>query len=641
MRSTRTGYVCAVLLAGCFVTAPTAQQGLAERYAGLMLDTPDLSDLEQVRCVVPSAPLDLPGFDLRRLDHDHPLPDGTPLRGKQVPRFIRPTQSAVFGFRNLLVLGDYETVTFERWDRWDDEAQDVRWATETWRRETTRSVAGRLASVFHPSWSVKQLRKRLRNSSWGVDDPVLYWGRLLDPETGTEHPLFLSMAPPDVPESPVVQINDHVQYASHVVNILDPDFGDSRVQGGDLDLKPEQVTRVFYDHFADRYETVALVSGSYLFGNWGGFHTVVRNDIEGIGLELFDRSGYYGSRGVLQAVEGYRGEGGWAALFLMLHEQGHQYGDKTAVWSELEPPIERYGHAPEGHTPLLFPGAVAYGSVLSGDVQVQKVGRRFEIQPTLPFVQYHPLTLYRMGLVPPADLPQMLVFRDQGQFHKTSNVSPASGTPVTGETVRVTANDLMAADGVRRGPVVEQIRRAVVYVSRGALATKAQMDVLNYFARRLGTSSGVTSWDRYPSFEEATNGLASMTTRIRPKHESPAAVGPDSVRCVQMGRRALVGVVLDEPIGGCLRAGQAVRVSGRLALRDRSDYDSVCMSFVRYPNTSDDDDVFECSALRGDRFDLEVVLSASGGYQVRVYAFWPGAPGQHALSSYTGAVEVR
>ena len=108
-------------------------------------------------------------------------------------------------------------------------------------------MAGRLVSVFHPEWPARLLRRRLRFSRWGVDEPELFWGRLLVPGTdGETHRVSPSIVPPNIPASPVVRIDDRVQYASHVVNLRDPDFG----VGGERTLNQYEIVRRFYEHFA-------------------------------------------------------------------------------------------------------------------------------------------------------------------------------------------------------------------------------------------------------------------------------------------------------------------------------------------------------------------------------------------------------
>ena len=653
-------------VAACLIGAavPASPQTLADRLAPLALGAegaagPALHE----RCATPTLPAPWPSAafaaDPSRASvagEIEPLADGRPLHADQYPRFLRPTHEGTFGFDNFLVLGDYATVTFERVDA---DAEDNHTA-ETWTRTRTDAVSGRLVSVFHPRWDAGVLRETLRRYSWGVDVPSLYWGRLVVPGDGAgdgDVNVYLSLAPPNVPAAPVVAINDRVQYASHVVNVVDPDFGDSRVLGGDTAFNLPEITQLFYEHFADEYEVIAVVSQAAQLGGFAGFHQIVRNEIGGIGLDLFDRSATYGSAGVLQAVEGYP-PGGWASWETVLHEQGHQYGEYTAAWSRVgpamvppappgRPAINRLGHAPDVHTPLLTPGAVTYGAVLEGDVRVgpgsgadgQSGG--FRVEHTVPLVTYHPLTLYRMGLLPAAELPTLHVFLDQGQFDSETSVAPEAGTEVSGGAIEVTVNDLMAADGVRSGPPVTAIRRAIVYVSRDGLAPEAEMAVVNYFAQRLGESSGVTSWDRYPSFAEATGWRASMTTAIRLKPGSPApaaALGPGG-RCARVGTDALVGIALDDEFGGCLNAGNTVDLSGELTLPDWTDYYAVCFRFRRYGAPSGDR-IYECDELDVGRFALSITFPEPGGYTMDAFAFRPESDPQFPLTTYTGAIEV-
>ena len=644
--------------------APSPAQSLADRLAPLALDPEDtVGPAPGVRCATPPIPMLWaatpfaadPARANAAGDMD-PLADGRPLRADQSPRFLHPTHEGSFGFTDFLVLGDHATVTFERVDA--DAENDH--TAETWSRTRTDSVGGQLVSVFSPAWDAGELREALRRYAWGVDMPSLYWGRLVVPGRvggGHDHVnVYLAIAPSNIPASTVVRIDDQVQYASHVVNIRDGDFGDSRILGGDTALNLPDITTHFYEHFADEYEVIAVVSQAAQLADYAGFHQIVRNDIGGIGLGLFDDSATYGSAGVLQAVEGYP-PGRWASWETVLHEQGHQYGEYTATWSEVGPAastataagwsvINRLGHAPDAHTPLLTPGAVTYGAVLEANVRValetgaDAQSDTFRIEHTVPLVTYHPLTLYRMGLLSTANLPSLRVFLDQGQFAEETSSEPEIGTEVSGGTVEVTVNDLMAADGARSGPAVTAIRRAVVYVSRDALAPQSEMDVVNYLARRLGESSGVTSWKRFPSFSEATGGRAAMTTDIRRKASASAAAAGAAVNCAKVGTDALVGIELDDEVGGCLTAGTSVQVSGVLNLTDE-DYYTVCLRFRRYGAPSGDR-IYECDELNVDRFSLTVAFPEDqpGGYTMEAFAFWPEADAQLPLTTYTGAVEI-
>lgn len=643
---------------------PQTAQDLAQLYAPLALAM-DVSTGRAAPLRKCGTTFDLLSKAITGIQAMTPLDDGRPLRADQFPRFLRPTHTGVFGFNNFLVLGDYETVTFERFD---EDGED-RHTDEIWQRSGTQNVAGRVVSVFNPRWTIDVLHATLRRQTWGVDSPTVFWGRVVVPGSApvvtavpTDHvgdeeriTVSLNMAPPNVPTSQLTKINDEVQFMSHVVNIVDADFGDSRVTGGDTDLNEAEITQKFYEHFQDAYEIVAILSQATQIADYGAFHGAVRNDITGIGLPVFDSSATYGSAGVIQGVEGYP-PGGWAEWSTFLHEAGHQYGEYSGVWDRVGPPapitvIDRKGHQPDFHTPMAFPHEFLYSATTEAQREIVQVGGAFQIARTMPLILYNPLTLYRMGLIAAEELPTYKVFVDQGQFDEETSIAPEIGTAVTGDTVDVTINDIMAADGTRRGPAVTKVRRALVYVSRAGLVPKAEMDIINFFAKRFGESSGVTSYDRYPSYAEATGGRATMVTDINPKPDEATTVagvlqgatkiepGPQA-RCVKAGTRAIVGFTLDNEVGGCLTAGTSVTVSGTLNLTDQP-YNQVCVRFQRYGDANDDN-VFECPVLNGNWFSAIATFPANkpGGYSMELFAFWPESGGQFPTTKYTGAFEL-
>ena len=635
------------------------QQDNTQSYELLALDDEEAVRSEQLRsCATTLGLLErtATGFNTAT-----PLADGWPLRADQFPRFLRPTHQGDFGFYNFLILGDHEVVTFRRLDPNADEGHVV----ETWVRTRADQVDGRLVSVFNPSWSIDLFHDWLRHYSWGVDRPRIFWGELVVSseavvsvaadetiDRGEEEKtvnVFLSVMPPNIPEAKIVQVNEKVQFTSHAVNIFVPDFGDTRVRGGDSDFGEHLITRIFYEHFHDVYDVIAVMSQATQFTKFSAFHGNVQNDIKGIGLGLFDNSWFYGSRGVLKAVEGYP-PGGWATLSTVLHEQGHQYGEYTNTWNEVGPPletigtaIERKGHSPSAHTPLLYPGAVTYGAVLEGSVRVREEQGQYSIERTTPVVTYNPLTLYRMGLIPPEDLPTYQVFINQGQFSEEESVVPDLNSPIEQSRVEVTVNDMLAADGVRTGPVVDRVKRALVYVSRSGLVPPEEMHVVNYFAKRIGEISGVTTYDRFPSFTEATGGLSIMTTDIAPRTQKLDGIETGSdVSCAKIGTHALVGFVFDEEIGGCFDGNTTVKIAGNLILTDRSDYNAVCFKAMRYGDSSEDG-LFVCGSINsGNRFDVEMFFPANrpGGWKLSAYAFFPDSGAQYPRSTYTGSIEV-
>ena len=563
-----------------------------------------------------------------------PMADGEALRADQFPRFLTPAHAGSFGFDVFTVLGDHETVTFER----RDPSQTSLVTVETWTRTGTSSIAGRLTSIFRPVWRAEVLRVALAGQRWGVDRPYLFWGDVVAPGTARQ-PVYLQLAPPNLPSSEVVRISDTVQFASHTVNLWIPDFGDARVQGGDEEWDLRTLATTFYQHFADAYETLAVVTQSRELTNQLGFHRNVRNGVAGIGLELFDDTAQYGSASVLQAVEVFPSPQ-WAENSTMLHQQAHQWGEYTGAWAAAG--IVRRGDAPAIHTPLLAPGAVMAGAVLEA---MRRVGESTSsgsgpvIELTLPTIQYNPLTLYRMGLIGSAELPTYQVFEDQGQFTPDRRDVPDDGVAVEGGAVSVTASDFITADGIRNGSPVTRVRRAVIYVTRTGLASQAEMDSVNFFAARLAAREGVMSWDRYPSFFEATRGRAELLTGITPT-VVPTIEGGPNVAYLPVAPDALVGVCLDDPVPGRISVGQTIRINGSLTLSDRNDYSVVCFRFIRY-GSFDVNETFVCGSLSERRFSIPVTFSATeqGTHTIEPFAFWMNSGPQAARSRY-GAIVV-
>jgi hypothetical protein len=248
-----------------------------------------------------------------------------------------------------------------------------------------------------------------------------------------------------------------------------------------------------------------------------------------------------------------------------------------------------------------------------------------------------------MGLLAGDALPEMGVFVEQGQFEPIDRASPDPGTNLVASQVPVIFSDFLAADGPRAGPPVERVRRAVIYVSRNGLASQDEMDVVNFFAARGEARQGVSSWDQYPSFFEATGGRAVMSTEITALSDlladeelEPSLPAEDvAVEDLDVAVDALAGVLLDEPIPGRVAHGESVRLSGIVTAKDRDDFSIVCFRFIRY-GTADLNDQFICSTLVGNRFALDVTFSSGqvGSYTVEPFLFWPGAERQFARSRY-------
>ena len=236
----------------------------------------------------------------------------TPLWYDQNPRLIRADHAGGLSLDNFLVAGDVTMLTFERLSL--SAVADNFLVRETWRRTGTTDIDGHLISVFNPSWSSAALWDTIGWQRRGFDHPYAQFGTLLIPRSSgvansgeavvERFALRLRLTPLNVPAAQVTQIDAGTQYASHVVNLVMPGFGDGRLAGGDYGHELDEVARRFYMHFSDEYASIAFVPRQQHVTPYDAFHHNVRNPIAGLGaLPIFDDSAAYGSAGVLRSVE--------------------------------------------------------------------------------------------------------------------------------------------------------------------------------------------------------------------------------------------------------------------------------------------------------------------------------------------------
>ncbi|MCY4511155.1 MAG: hypothetical protein OXG35_29960, partial [Acidobacteria bacterium] len=363
-----------------------------------------------------------------------------PLWYDQNPRLIRADHAGGLSLDGFLVAGDVPTLTFERLSL--SAADDGYVVRETWQRTGTTAIAGHLISVFRPSWDNAALWDTIGWQRRGFDHPYVQLGTLLvagdagaaDGDGGARRfPIRLRTAPLNVPAAEVTQIDAETQYASHVVNLVMPEFGDRRLPEGDYGHELEHAARRFYAHFSDAYASIAFIPRQQHVVPYDAFHHNVRNPIAGLGaLPVFDDTEAYGSAGVLRSVELYP-NASFTSNASSTHAISHQWVDYWD-WSALAGGIDRAGRDPENHTPLLYPGEVYAGAALDVTRRPAAAGgtTEYAVERTPAPAMLHPTTLYRMGLIGPESVPELLVFKNQGQFDETAAAAPAAGTAIEG-----------------------------------------------------------------------------------------------------------------------------------------------------------------------------------------------------------------
>ena len=442
-------------------------------------------------------------------------PDGQPLWFSQEPSILRPDYAGLVSLNNFVVSGDIPTLRFRSSAPLN--AGDI----ETWTRTETQLIAGRLVSVFNPIWGGDALDRILGVVPWGWDEPSVFWGEVLPGEAqpGQGIQIALRMAPRNVQASPVIQLTENVQFSSNVVNLRIPGYGASRLGDDQDNYDFETVSRMFYEHFEDSYDVLAIIPhDDHVVASYDAFHTTVKNEVSGIGEQLIDESSLYGSAGRLKAFEVNLNasvtDNGFSS-----HETAHQWAS-FIDWASLTG-VVRAGTQPEAHDPLWATGETLMAGLLEPTRRVALVNGAWQIERTPTPVTFHPFTRYAMGVLPSGAVPEITLFDDQGQFQGTRE--PAAGTPVAGATRSATVFNVIGMLGERAGPVPTDWQRATIVVTRDRLLTQAEMDYWTFFARRIEDPNltGVATWEGVPSFDRSTGRTIDLVTSIRPLAATP------------------------------------------------------------------------------------------------------------------------
>lgn len=550
--------------------------------------------------------------------------DGRIYSFRQEPTWLSARDDQGVRLREFVVAGDVDRVRFERWD---DETRD--YVAETWTRERSDTIGGRVVSIFEPSWPASIVQSRLSRARVGLDAPSLWLGYFRGPADAPSvyQGIRVRVASSTFGTTEVVRLDDTAQYASHVVNLVIPGFGDSRLNG-EFDLTA--IARKFYEHFEDSYDILAVVPADlHLDSTASAYHQRVKNDVDGLGLARFDRAADYGSAGRLRGVEVFYGTT-FGLNDTSSHELAHTWGHNFD-WTRIAG-ITRAGHQPVSHTPLMTGGESLVGGVLdvSRRVTVRADDSAVIERSPVPAI-HHPLDLYAMGLLSPADLGTFVLFDEQGQFSATSTSTPAPGTPVNGGRKTISINDVMAAHGTRSGPVLSELRRATIVVTRDGLLAASDLAGWNLLAARQEdrAGTGVIDYDGVGSFDAATNRRIDLSTDIRPLAAGPLPRTQDP-EPPRFGAVDCRGFEFTTPPPTRVRAGQRFTVAGRVTARDRSDFYQALFRFWPADDDRAKEELAYAAVSRSGQFsvDVEIRPGREGQYAFDGFLFWEGAAPQ-------------
>jgi hypothetical protein len=328
--------------------------------------------------------------------------------------------------------------------------------------------------------------------------------------------IFADVITSDIPNEVLTSIASDAQYTENLVNIIDPSFfADS---GFDI----VHLTKRFYQLFGDDYDFINIVVDPSYFQN--RFHFTVKNNVQGIGVQLSDRTGDFGSSGRLLGITVFPNTTFFDGVSQgYQHELGHQwinYLNGTALapgiphWplSSLASGIMGWSIPPTGEGGD-FPCTLVQGP------DGMRLVRRTE---TPVFTD---LDLYLMGLLGPTEVGTQYIFPSQNINTFNTIISQCNGQIYQSTLNRVTLDDVVRVVGPRN-PNVEnsphQFKLATILVTPTKLLDGNAIAYFNFFAKRAEMTERAPVHEGFSKetgnpFFISTKGLGTLDTHIQPK----------------------------------------------------------------------------------------------------------------------------
>lgn len=227
----------------------------------------------------------------------------------------------------------------------------------------------------------------------------------------------------------------------------------ARDLNGQVNVEPRAVVaKEFYRNFADRYDFLVVFSNfEFETGDAKAFHLGVRNDVDGIGLQRFDNSAHFGSRGTLQsyidmaALSRYNLSPGdprfEEAMRVLSHELLHRWAAHVKFMGRDGQPSTALLGKDDSHWSFMLDTG---GSVEYGNRWKDNGDGTFTSQPDRQF--FSPLDLYLMGMLKKEEVPPFF-------YIENATLNPArlseSGVTISGVRRDVTIDQVVAAEGPR------------------------------------------------------------------------------------------------------------------------------------------------------------------------------------------------
>lgn len=269
-----------------------------------------------------------------------------------------------------------------------------------------------------------------------------------------------------------------------------------------------EITKAFYTEHSDDFDFLVIFT-DFDFNmpepDVAAFYTGVRNDVQGIGLDIRDNSAVYGSNGVLQGTidMGFMddmvldpSEDGFDyTMGVLSHELYHRWGVHVRFIKDGTISDSLIGKD-ESHWSYLFDtrGSLQYGNTWqdNGDGTFTSLTNR---------KYFSKLDLYLMGFAEKSEVDPMLLIENEGIDPATM---PEEGVTINGEATYVTIEKIVEAEGERVPSYADSqktFKIGYILASRSDTATNKSLQAIK---------TVIENWEVW--FSSLTHGRALVYT---------------------------------------------------------------------------------------------------------------------------------
>lgn len=281
-------------------------------------------------------------------------------------------------------------------------------------------------------------------------------------------------------------------------------------------LDTVSVARRFYQTHPDNFDQLVMWTDTRLQTTSFAYESTVKNQVRGLGIDIYDIASEFGSGGTLRSVVAMdaltkypddpteRTLGQNNTLSILGQETGHLWLVYTRFLNASRARSDALLGRDQAHWSFFVDSD---GSVMEGNDWQDLEGGRFVTRD--PVRRYSRLDQYAMGLVGPAEVPPFFYIESPVNTNKGADDAPISaGFELTGTRRDVLIEDITAVMG-ERIPRADQSpklhRQAFIYVITTATPGASQVEKLERIR---------AAWE--PFFFEATERRMTLTARLAP-----------------------------------------------------------------------------------------------------------------------------